>query len=242
MARTEPSSRAFANTQWSLVAAVGDHDPEVAHASLVALCLRYWYPVHAYLRRSGHAPGRAHALALAFFGHLLSVDMARTTARRQGRFRQFLLAELHRFLSAPESPPADSGGELPAPPLAELEARLSGDAAPGQSPEQLLHRGFALAVVAGALDRLRGEAGDAGRAAMFEVLSRFLGSPPGPGDCEQAGAALGLRPVQVAVAVRRLRQRFRELVDAELGDTLADAGQLDAEREALLQALADAPQ
>lgn len=247
MAATERPSRADAATQWSLVAAAGDQDPGAARASLVALCLRYWYPVHAYLRRSGQDPEPAHALALAFFRHLLSVDPAGAAVRGQARFRQFLLAELDRFVSARTAPGmeladvAAAPPDLPVPPLAGLEARLRAEAVPGRSPEQLLQRGFALEVLGGALDRLRDEARRSGRTALFDALARFLGRPPGPGDHAQVADALGLRPVQVAVAVRGLRERFRALVDAELSDILADAGQLDAEREALMQALTDAP-
>ena len=48
---------------------------------------------------------------------------------------------------------------------------------------------------------------------------------------------LGLRPVVLATALRRLRQRFRELTDADLADTVASAEELVAEQATLLTAL-----
>ena len=61
MTRADSGVGRFATTRWSLVAALADQDQAVARASLVTLCLRYWYPVHAYLRRSGHEPAAARA-------------------------------------------------------------------------------------------------------------------------------------------------------------------------------------
>lgn len=229
----------FARSQWSRVAAAADPDPAVVRASLIELCLRYWYPVHAYLRRSGHGPGPAHALGLAFFQHLLAKDGVDASARRHGRFRQFLLAELERFVSARAPADAAPAADLPVPPLAGLEARLEADQAAERSPEAVLHRGFALQVLAAARDRLRDEAHGAGRGEMFDALVRFLGRDPDAGDYRALAIRLGVPPLHVAVAVQHLRQRFRELVDAGLGDTLADPAELEAERGLLMKALAD---
>jgi hypothetical protein len=116
----------FASTHWSLVARAHGDDTSAAHASLLTLCLRYWYPVYAYLRRSGHAPEHAHDLARGFFQALMRSVDARDAATRYGRFRLFLLAELHRFLSADQAP-AEGTGALSGPTLAELEARHRAD-------------------------------------------------------------------------------------------------------------------
>jgi RNA polymerase sigma-70 factor (ECF subfamily) len=233
---TAPSDRRFATTRWSLAAGLGDPDPVSAQASLLTLCLRYWYPVYAYLRRSGHAPEAAHDLTRGFFQQLNGNQGVPAGARRFGRFRQFLLAELHRFLSsdpATEAPAIDAA----APPALELESRLSADGSRGESPEQLLSRGFALEILGSAHKQLRLEAGQAGRLTMFDALERYLGAEPQPGDYECSGRELGLRPMIVALAVQRLRQRFRELVDQELAQTLAGPDELEAERQALLQVL-----
>jgi RNA polymerase sigma-70 factor (ECF subfamily) len=226
----------FSTTHWSLIAGLQDGDAAAAHASLLTLCLRYWYPVYAYLRRSGHASGHAYDLTRAFFEHLLREGAARTSAVHYGRFRLFLLAELHRFLSG--NPVAVAmPGTLDAPPLQELEARHQAETAPEGSPEQGLRRGFAVEILASARQHLRREAREAGRLEMFDALERFLSAESQPGDYDAIARRLQVRPLFVAVAVKRLRQRFRELVDRELGEILSSNEEMDAERSALLQAL-----
>jgi RNA polymerase sigma-70 factor (ECF subfamily) len=166
------STSGFANTRWSLVAAL-DNRGSAALTPLLELCLRNWYPVYAYLRRCGHNPETAQALTRQFFDHLLNRGTGHGDGERFGRFREFLLAELHAFLSAERAP---LSANAPAPPLdiESLEARQRQDSVHAGSPEQALRRGFALEIIGEALRRLRGEALDARRLPMFESLERFL--------------------------------------------------------------------
>lgn len=230
----------FATTRWSLVVGAADRDAPTARASLLTLCLRYWYPVYAYLRRSGHAPERAHELSQAFFDALLRNGLERPDAQVYGRFRLFLLDELHRFLSR-DADRTLGKPELEAPPLAELESRHQAESLPQGSPEDILRRSFAVEVLATAHQQLRREAIEAGHLPMFESLVRFLAGEPHPGDYEEIAGRLHVRPLFVSMAVKRLRQRFRELVDHELSETLASGGDMDAERAALMQSLDKSP-
>lgn len=56
----------------------------------------------------------------------------------------------------------------------------------------------------------------------------------------QAGAAreLGLSEGAVKVAVHRLRKRFREVVKAEIAQTVGDSGQVQVELRYLVEVLA----
>lgn len=234
------ASNRFAATRWSLVAAAMAADPAGARRALVELCLRYWYPVYAYVRGSGHAPGVARVLVRGFFEQLLEQRLSLADVRARGRFRTFLLEALNRFLggdwrSALKVPPVPEFEQ----PVAweELEARYGQDAAGGRSPEQVYQRNYALEVLAGALARLRQEAAEAGRGTMFEAMQPLLGNEPLPGQVEAIARELGLRPLAAVVALKRLRQRFRELADAELCETVGNADDLQAEREALARAL-----
>jgi len=88
----------FANTRWTLVAAL--HDGEMgADRPLLELCLHNWYPVYSYLRRCGHGPGEAQELTRAFFEQLLHGGPGGAQPSEFGRFREFLVAELQRFLA-----------------------------------------------------------------------------------------------------------------------------------------------
>ncbi len=65
----------FATTHWSLVLAAGDLASPKASAALETLCRSYWYPLYAYLRRSGHQPQDAEDVVQGFFVHLLRLRL-----------------------------------------------------------------------------------------------------------------------------------------------------------------------
>jgi len=238
---TGPAPRrpdAFAETRWSLVAAMQDGSRS-GRESLAALCQAYWYPVFAYVRRCGHAPAIAYELTQSFFAYLLA-ELRGARPQEFGRFRNFLLARLNRFLVEDRHQPAPSheGCALPAPPsLTEVEQRQQRELVPDATPERAFQRSFALELLAHGLIRLRQEASEGGRIAMFEQLEPYLTNEPGPGKYEVLAQALGTRPLAVVIAIKRLRHRFRELIDAELAQTVASGADLDAERDALLAIL-----
>jgi len=245
----------FQTTRWSLVAAL-DHTRDTtglhalsaapARQRLLELCLRYWYPVYIYLRRSGHGAEAAQALAAGFFDNLLQRRGNGASRGSDGRFRTFLLAELHRFLA--ESAVAGHGvtgsvpldPDLPVPPLAQLEARRQREGDAGGSPELALRRGFALEVIAQAMRRIEDEAREAGRLPMFTALQPYLASDPVPGIYADVAQRLDVSPLFLSLALKRLRERFRELVDDEITQTVASATALEEERRSLHAALQSA--
>jgi RNA polymerase sigma-70 factor (ECF subfamily) len=75
---------AFQTTRWTLVERVnGAFDAEAA-AALAALCNAYWYPIYAFIRRSGHTPHDAEDLTQGFFARLL--EQERITDGNRERF------------------------------------------------------------------------------------------------------------------------------------------------------------
>jgi len=232
---------AFADTRWSLVAAARDAGGDGRDA-LAGLCEAYWYPVFAYVRRCGHAPETAYGLTQTYFSHLVEA-LRREDPAEFGHFRTFLLARLNRFLveHGPDArvPTPDAG--VPSPhTLAVLEHRQRHELAPEATPERAFQRCYALEVLARSLGRLRAEANQGGRLPMFEQLEPFLTGDPQPGQHEQLARELGSRPIAVVIAIRRLRQRFRELVDEELAHTVTGGADLASERSALLSILGGA--
>jgi RNA polymerase sigma-70 factor (ECF subfamily) len=245
------SDRGFQSTRWSLVAALDQDTPvpdaALARQRLLELCLRYWYPVYLYLRRSGHTAEAAQAITARFFDALLQGRGHGTSRGQDGRFRTFLLAELHRFLAeyalgghAEADAAASPHPELPAPLLSQLEARCQREGHAAGSPELALRRGFALEVIAQAMRRIEDEARQAGRVPMFAALQPYLASDPVPGDYADIAARLDVSPLFVALALKRLRERFREVVDDELAQTVASTAELDDERRTLHAALQSA--
>ena len=233
---TNPGARrpdAFATTRWSLVAAASGGE---ARGSLVELCVRYWYPVYAYARRSGHQPATAQDITQAFFHELATARLGAADLRAHGRFREFLLHELNRFLVESwrgERVEHPAEGLLAPLPADLLEQRHAADGADDASPEQAFQRGFALEIVARAFNRLRHEALQAGRLPMYEALEPWLTTDPPPGRIEALSQPLNMGTLGLVVALKRLRQRFRELVDEDLRETVSNPTDLESERAAL---------
>src|SRR6266581_616688 len=90
-----PKPGQFATTHWSVVLAAGRTTEPQSAAALERLCLTYWYPLYAYLRRRGHGEHDAQDFTQGFFAQLLERDWLHRVAPQKGRFRSFLLASLN---------------------------------------------------------------------------------------------------------------------------------------------------
>ena len=226
----------FTRTRWSMVRCLQGVHAEDARAALTELALRYWYPVYAYVRRCGHPQEIAQDITQVFLQQV-AVDLHADRDTPPGRFREWLLVRLSLFLAG-EWQQLVGGDDFPeAPSLAELETRRRDELGPDDSAEQAYRRSFALEVLSRGLKRLRVEARQTGHADMCEALEPFLTREPLPGQFDELGHKLSIRPLTLVMALKRLRQRFRELVRDELADTVASADDLAAERQALLAAL-----
>ncbi len=234
MMNSSQSQNRFATTRWSVVMHQATTQDSAAQGALTELAQRYWYPIYAYVRRCGHAPAIAQDITRSFLQHLLQSfqDGRRLTANEH--FRRYLLAELNVFLAADWRVAAVDerfSAQVVAP--LDLESRFQRDNAHASSPEAAYQRSFALEVLARAFRRLRSEARKTGHLEMYESLEGFLGSDPGPGIYDAMARTLKTRPLALVVALKRLRQRFRELVGEELADTVTSADDLIAEQQAL---------
>lgn len=225
----------FGATQVSLIAAIvsGTVDPVGARAELAR---RYGLPVYVYLRRCGHAPSHAASHLAGFLSALANRGSLSGADPAQGRFRNFLLAELHHYLNRADALVDDTptGLELDA---ARLEARTNSELVRALSPEQAFQCGFALELLDRALQRLRQEATQAGRAAMFDALEPFLAQEPRAGELDALAPRLGTRGLVLVLALNRLRQRLAELGDDEIAQIVPAGEAVAAERDALLGAL-----
>jgi len=226
----------FTQTRWSMVQRLDAAPSGEARQALIELALRYWYPVYAYVRRCGHAPEIAQDITRAFFQHVASGAGDAATVPR-GRFREWLVARLNVFLAGDWHELTAGDAQAAAPSLDDLERRHGSDQAAGDSPEQAFHRGFALEVLSRGFKALQAEACQTGHLDMYEVLEPYLAHDPLPGQYQEMGRHLGVRPLALVLALKRLRQRFRELVREELADAVASPEDMAAEQQALFAAL-----
>jgi len=230
----------FTTTHWSVVMLARPDSPEATEA-LEKLCRTYWLPLYGYIRRQGYGPHDAQDLTQGFFVRLLRMNSFAGVSREKGKFRTFLLAALNHFLSDErDRARADKrGGGQTIISLDETEAEQRYLQVPSAdlAPEKVFDRRWALTVLEQALQRLRQEYQSSGRQALFEGLSGFLSTETGTGDYEAVAPKLGMSPGSVAVAVHRLRQRYRECIRLELVHTVSSPADLDDEMNYLFAAI-----
>jgi len=226
----------FGRTRWSMVAAVREGSEAQARRSLGDLCRRYWVPVYVYVRRAGHSPEDAAWLVQAFLGWLVA-RLRLSEPRLSTSFRDYLQTELEDFLAADPASIA-SIETLPGmePPwsLEDIEQRQQNEHPPEATPAQAMQRGFAFELLAISLERLRREAEQSGRDDLFEAVRPFLSREAASADYVALARRTESSPLAMVIAVKRLRQRFQELIDEELAQTVGDVKSLENERQTLL--------
>jgi RNA polymerase sigma-70 factor (ECF subfamily) len=217
-----------------------DKDSPLARDALGDLAQRYWYPVYAFVRRCGQPAPVAEQVARDLLRRLVNEnDGTQPIASRH--HRSFLLDRVHALLdrnwTVGTSEREVPGTDFPAPP--DLEQRFLRDHIMPSSPEQAFQRSFALVVLDRTLRRLRREAAETGHADMCRALEPFLARDPASADYERIARQLHARKVTLILALKRLRQRLRELAALELSDTVSSADDLAGEQEALLSILGE---
>ncbi|MBN8245963.1 MAG: sigma-70 family RNA polymerase sigma factor [Verrucomicrobia bacterium] len=232
---------AFAPTRWTLVLRTRG-DSEEAQAALGELCAAYWDPVFRFLRREGRGEDAARELAQDFFARVLSGRGFAGAAPERGRFRSFLLGALKHFLGDlrdRERAAKRGGGVEPERLETATDSHPGLEVAASESPaaESAFDRQWALAVMARSLAVLEEEQARSGRGAAFAVLKAWLvGDAPALSQSE-ASHQLGWTEGAVKVAVHRMRRRFREIVRAEVAQTVPAASDVDEELRYLVDVL-----
>ena len=232
----------FATTHWSVVLAAGNADTPAANAALETLLRAYWKPLFFYLRQRGQTHHDAEDLVQAFFCRFLEKDAVREASQQRGRFRSFLLAALKNFLANEydRATTLKRGGSAPHLSLNDAnfaDASASALVASGMDPEKVFDREWAQTVFGHAWKQLECEFTEDGKQTQFNALAPFLHQTPGPGDYERVAAQIGLRAALMPTVVRRLRQRFRDLVRAEIAATVATPAELETEMRYLVELL-----
>jgi RNA polymerase sigma factor (sigma-70 family) len=234
----------FATTRWSVVLHAGHAGSNASSArdALARLCRTYWFPLYAHVRRRGLSAHDAEDLTQEFFARLLARQSIAQADPARGRFRAFILTALNRFLidEWERARTEKRGGTREFLPfdLADAEGRFAQVADPGASPDQMFDREWALAVLRNVLAQLESEYEAAGKADLFALLKPTLTGTRDSQPYAELAARLGRNENAVKVAVHRLRQRYRALLQAEITDTVATDNDANAEMRVLLQALA----
>lgn len=230
----------FDTTRWSMVLEARK-GPDEARRALETLCRSYRPPVLAYIRGHGYDATSAEDLTQSFFARFVEQAYHLNADPERGRFRAFLLTALKRFLidSDYHDAAVKRGGRVQ---IRSTDSMTDSDNSMNrmsdqETPERSFERAWVHTIIEGALIKLRAEAKSAGKAALFDQLSEFLGERPDEADYERVAAALNMRRNTLAVAVHRMRHRLRELVREQMADTAANVAELDNEIKDLHKSL-----
>jgi RNA polymerase sigma-70 factor (ECF subfamily) len=231
----------FAPTRWTLVLRARGESIE-ARGALSELCEAYYQPVFRFLRREGREEDAARELTQEFFARLLARGGIGTADPQRGRFRSYLLGAVKHFLGDQrdhERRAKRGGGATPESLDAENAGSPALEVADGASPpdDTVFDRAWALAVMDRALNSLAAEFASEGKADQFTALKPWLAGDAQTLRQSQAAAQLGLGESAVKVAIHRLRKRFRELIRAEVAQTVDDAAEVDTELKYLVEVL-----
>jgi RNA polymerase sigma-70 factor (ECF subfamily) len=235
------ANRWFAVTHWSVVLAAGETDSPRRAEALEALCRTYWRPLYSFIRRFGYEVHDAQDLTQDFLAHLLSKNPFAGLGPDKGKFRSFLLVALKHFLAdeRAKAQTAKRGGGQVVLPLDQqvVEAVDLQDSSSDLTAEKLYDRHWAWALMDRAFARLEDEFATAGKSETFARLKQFLSNEGSAAQYDAVAVESDVTPGAVAVAVHRMRQRYRALVREEVDHTMASPGELEEEMRYLLDVL-----
>ena len=210
----------FPPTRWTLVLSVKDGDVPARSEALEHLALAYWNPIYHYLRGKGRSHEEAQDDTQGFFDFILSRDFLGNVQPEGGRFRNFLLVSLRRWMKDERNRVVNMkrAAEISLQPWHEMEVS---DVVPpsAASPEEAFDRSWAEAMVTRAMTEL--EHRWQKRPELFAALRLTVESP---GDVEKyacIAARLGMSEGAVGKAAHDLRQQFAQQIRLEVRDTVA---------------------
>jgi RNA polymerase sigma factor (sigma-70 family) len=211
--------------------------------ALAELCETYWYPLYAFARRCGHAPHDAEDLTQGFFARLLERELFKKADPARGRLRSFLLGTFKNFMSEDwrvANCQKRGGGQWSIPihelHSEELERGVAGFS-PSADPEAIFDRVWFDLLLEQALNELQEEYRRRGKAEMFSRLRGFLAWNRKDARLAEVASDLGLSPGAVRVTILRMRQRFRELIERQVADTVGSAAEAADEMNHLRRVL-----
>ena len=232
----------FLTTRWSVVLAAAAGESPAAGAAMEQLCRDAWRPLYAFARRWGCTREDAEDAVQGFIASVLARQSLGHLEAGRGRFRSFLLAGMRNHLSVLQARAnaTKRGGGAVHLSLDTQAAELGyvSFAADTESPERTFDRIWAMSILEKARQQLGIECEASGKGSVFAAL--FPDSDAVPTEpYATLGTRLGLSESALRSLIMRLRRRWRDLIRAELSQTVGSREALDEEMACLQAALQD---
>lgn len=208
--------------------------PAEAQRALDELCKIYWRPLYAFARGDGRSHEDAEDAVQGFLARGMEQDLFSMADESRGRMRSFLLTSFRRYMRDIwlKGQAEKRGGSAEVVAFSPKDEKLTGD----DYPVVEYDRSWAVQVVETAGSTLRDRYVDEGKAELFDILAPALENALESSYAEVAGQ-LNMSEASVKVAVHRLRRRFADSLSREVGQTLAEGEDVDAEIRYLFQVL-----
>jgi len=227
----------FETTHWSLVLAAAED--EERRDALEVLYRSYCSTVYSFIRRRGYGRQDAQDLTQDFFMHLVEKNAFRRADPNRGKFRTFLLGSLEFFLQhAYQRARAEKrGGQANVVFLDDESAEAYYQLAdPGLTAQQVFDARWAGTLIENALTRLQTEMERAGKRDLYDQLLGFVVDAEKSSYFEVA-QRIGLTMAATKAAIYRLRERYRELLKAEVARTVTNPADFEYELRELRSSL-----
>ena len=190
-------------------------------------------------RRSGLAEEDAKDAVQGFCESLIQHSSLQSAEREMGRLRSFLLGGFQHHLLGMhrQATRQKRGGGALVLSLDDAEAALDMQPVDGETPDRAFDRRWAYTLLDHALQKLRGEFAERGRLEVFETLEPALAWNGAEVSYEDLAQKLGMMTATVGQTVKRMRKRFRLLLEQQITDTVDGPEALAEERDHLIRVL-----
>ena len=232
----------FPATRWSLIARVQAGDADTA-AALEEICRNYWYPIYAFLRRSGVRPHDAEDVTQGFFQRLLSKEILHAASAEKGQLRSLLLSSVRHHLAdhcRAANAAKRGGGQVPLPiEWNDAEQRYSVEPVDALDPEALYSRAWARGLFENVRTQVRTAFIASHPPETYAAIEPHLIPDEDRAPYRELAVQLGSTEGSARLLIYRLRRKFRELIEEEIARTVTDPAEIAGELAWLRAALAE---
>lgn len=201
-----------------------DEQASGSQRALGQLCQNCWYPIYAFIRRSGKSAEDAEDLCQGFFERVIRTRLLAAADPGKGKLRTFLLSCLKHYMADEHdraSAQKRGGGKVVEFSALSAEEQYLAEPVDAVTPDRLYQKQWALQIIATAMQDVESTYRADGKAELFAALSPFLGfSQSSEPNYQITADRLGLNLNTLKSHIRRLRERWRDCVTTQVAATL----------------------
>lgn len=216
---------AFPDTQWSLLANLGEKTVPERVEVLRWFAHQYWKPVRAYIRSlRREAVQEADDLTQQFFAMLLERKDLDELAPERGTVRGFLKVALRHFLAKNDRSARARPFVIPFDD--ETESIVD---EPALSPEEAFDRAWVDRVIGEALNHLRRQLHADGREVQMAIFETYCLTEEGEITYDELARRFAMKPEDARNRVRDARRRMMDILRGLVAEYVGPGRDVDAE-------------